>query len=135
MSVGASFGGLGALADNDPNTTFWDGAWSGAKMGATTGTIGGIGAAAQYSATNNRDIFTGQKIQKHHSDPVFMGGEPKQKLTDLNTSTHQKLHKDMNEFLHNQQNEFGDHMRPQSNNNGLEIRNNFTRPQRIDALK
>lgn len=31
--------------------------------------------------------------------------------------------------------EFGDHMRPQVNNKGIDIQQNFTRPERIDAIK
>jgi hypothetical protein len=31
--------------------------------------------------------------------------------------------------------EFGNHMRPQVNNKGIDIQQNFTRPERIDAIK
>lgn len=76
--IGAGFGGLGALADNDPNTTFWDGAWSGAKMGATTGTISGIGAAAQYSATNKVNLLTGKPntVKESGNYTVYRGIDP-----------------------------------------------------------
>ncbi|MDO9154526.1 MAG: glycohydrolase toxin TNT-related protein [Paludibacter sp.] len=58
--VGGTFGGFGAIADNDPNTTFLSGAWGGVKMGVVTGTISGIGAAATYSTKYNRNIFSGK---------------------------------------------------------------------------
>lgn len=53
----------------------------------------------------------------------------------MKASDHIQLHRDMNDFLFEQQNDFGDHMRPQSNNSGFDIRENFTRPQRVEALK
>lgn len=71
----------------------------------------------------------------HHSDPIFMGGESKQPLTRMPREEHCRLHQLMNEFLRLQEDEFGQHMRPQSNNSGAEIRQNFTRPERLDALR
>ncbi len=62
--VGGTFGGFGALADNDPNTTFLSGAWGGVKMGAVTGTISGIGNAVQYSLKNNVDLLRGETPTK-----------------------------------------------------------------------
>ena len=35
----------------------------------------------------------------HHSNPKFMGGAKKQKLTTLDEQTHRELHKDLNDFL------------------------------------
>ena len=34
----------------------------------------------------------------YHSDPKFMGGDKKQKLTTLDEQTHRDLHKDLNDF-------------------------------------
>jgi hypothetical protein len=70
----------------------------------------------------------------HHSDPKFMGGEPKQPLTDLPKSQHEQLHKDLNEFLASKKDQFGNHMRPQRGNSGAVIRRNFTRQERLNAL-
>jgi hypothetical protein len=47
----------------------------------------------------------------HHSDPMFLGGEPKQALTELTQAGHQALHSDMNTFLRNEMDDFGNHMR------------------------
>ena len=58
--IGGTFGGLGAIGDNDPNTTFANGAWSGVKMGVVTGTISGLGNAVIYSQKNEVNIFTGK---------------------------------------------------------------------------
>jgi hypothetical protein len=63
-----------------------------------------------------------------------MGGEPKQPLTELTQADHQALHSDMNDFLRNEADDFGNHMRPQRGNSGADIRANFTRDQRLDAL-
>lgn len=71
---------------------------------------------------------------KHHSDPVFLGGNPKQPLTILSASTHRSLHKDMNDFLRKQVDALGNHMRPQRGNSGAVIRGNFSPQARLDAL-
>ncbi|MGB3410168.1 MAG: hypothetical protein WBA45_03135 [Microthrixaceae bacterium] len=70
----------------------------------------------------------------HHSDPKFMGGAPKQPLTKLTDVEHKALHKDLNDFLRQQTDDFGRHMRPQRGNSGQIIRRNFTRDERLDAL-
>ena len=72
---------------------------------------------------------------KHHSDPKFMGGKVKQPLTRLSTKSHQRLHKEMNDFLRQRVDSLGRHMRPQRGNSGARIRRNFTRSQRLDGLK
>jgi RHS repeat-associated protein len=59
-SVGTVMGGALAELDDDPETTFWSGAWGGFKMGVVTGTITGIGQAAQYSIDNKTNFFTGK---------------------------------------------------------------------------
>ena len=97
--------------------------------------MSGIGAAATYSIKYKVDFWSGEKIHEHHSDPVFLGGDRNQTTTSMRASTHRQLHQDMNDFLYEQRNELNQHMRPQSNNPGSDIRDNFTRPQRIEALK
>ena len=74
----------------------------------------------------------------YHSDPKFMGGDKKQKLTTLDEQTHRDLHKDLNDFLVKKtKNVQGKdvHMRPQRGNSGKTIRNNFTEKERLQALK
>ncbi len=70
----------------------------------------------------------------HHAFPKFLGGDPKQKLTELAESLHKKLHKDMNDFLKNVKNKFGDDMMPRRGNSGQDIRENFTQKQRENAV-
>ena len=80
----------------------------------------------------------GLKCHGHHSDPKFMGGKKNQKLTMLDEVDHRQLHKDLNDFLVNKTgvNAKGEtvHMRPQRGNSGPVIRDNFSRPERLDAL-
>jgi RHS repeat-associated protein len=78
--------------------------------------------------------FKRGKYHFHHSDPMFMGGLKNQRLTRMRALRHQKLHKEMNAFLRQQTDGFGNHMRPQRGNSGQRIRLNFDRQQRLDAL-
>jgi RHS repeat-associated protein len=89
----------------------------------------GAGCAASASAT---DADT--KAHRHHADPKFMGGDPKQSLTELGEDVHKELHRDLNDFLHTQTDELGNHMRPQRGNPGSTIRSNFSRDERLSAL-
>ena len=73
------------------------------------------------------------KIQRHHSDPKFLGGNKNQPLTNLPTNSHQQLHKDLNAHLRNVSDKFGNHMRPQRGNSGAKIRANFSRQERLKA--
>jgi len=74
------------------------------------------------------------KIQQHHSDPKFMGGEPKQKKTPVPKDTHTDLHRDLNKFLRDKEDAAGNHMRPQRGNSGADIADNFTRQERLEAM-
>jgi RHS repeat-associated protein len=47
---------------------------------------------------------------EHHSDPKFMGGDPKQETTRIPESQHQDLHRDMNDFMRQQTDDLGNHM-------------------------
>ena len=53
----------------------------------------------------------------------------------MSESRHIGLHSDLNEHLYLIKDNEGNHMRPQRGNNGINIRDNFSRPQRIAALK
>jgi hypothetical protein len=83
---------------------------------------------------NAGDGYRVDRIVKHHSWPKFLGGNPRQKVTDMTEETHIQLHRDLNNFLFQQRNELGQHMRPQRDNPGVDIRANFLEPQRIQAL-
>ena len=53
----------------------------------------------------------------------------------MSESRHRDLHSDLNEHLSNITDGQGHHMRPQRGNRALDIQNNFTRLQRLSALK
>ena len=129
LSAGISF-----AYTKDFDQAFKDGVRGGlmgAGIGFTTGAIGGY----RYVKENKLSPWTGEKIQLHHSDPIFMGGAPDQELTPMSISRHQELHKDLNNFLVEKKNALGQHMRPQPRNSGAKIRFNFSRTQRFDAMK
>jgi RHS repeat-associated protein len=70
----------------------------------------------------------------HHSDPKFMGGNPKQPLTRMPPADHRDLHRHLNDFLRQKTDDAGNHMRPQRGNSGADIQNNFTPKQRQEAM-
>lgn len=109
--------------------------WESSKSGAIFGAITGVGAGYIQSKANKVDFLSGEKLQLHHSDPKFMGGDPKQTLTPLSKSLHNDLHRDLNDFLKLQTDDFGNHMRPQRGNSGFDIQFRFDRPLRIDVMK
>jgi hypothetical protein len=73
-----------------------------------------------------RRRIDGQALREH-SDPMFLGGDPDQDLTDIPTPDHQDLHSQLNEFLEGETDEFGNDMSPRNGNSGKDIRGNFTR--------
>ena len=54
--------------------------------------------------------------EEHHSDPMFMGGDPDQLTTRMTARQHRDLHRTLNRFLRTQTDELGNHMRPQRGN-------------------
>jgi hypothetical protein len=70
----------------------------------------------------------------HHSDPLFMGGNPRQRLTSMTREQHTQLHRDLNGHLVGIQDANGNHMRPQRGNSGLRIQAHFTAEQRQQAM-
>jgi len=96
--------------------------------GVPRGSAGG-GPAAKRRGVPNRPGPT----HGHHSDPNFMGGNPKQPRTPMSPEQHRELHKDLNDFLRQKTDEAGNHMRPQRGNPGRDIRRNFTPEQRREA--
>jgi Domain of unknown function (DUF4157) len=73
-------------------------------------------------------------VHGHHSDPKFLGGDPAQPLTDVAKPSHQQLHADLNDFLAGKKDKFGNTMRPTRGNSGADIRANFSRKARLNAL-
>ena len=104
---------------------------SGVGLGAISGGISAVQAARQ----ENVSPWTGEGMQRHHSYQKALGGPEKQQLTDMSKSRHQRLHKELNEYLRNQTDGKGHHMRPQRGNPGLRIRNYFDESTRINVLK
>ncbi|MDO5765270.1 MAG: RHS repeat-associated core domain-containing protein [Elusimicrobiales bacterium] len=69
IPTGAVLGGVMAEVDNNPETSFLDGMWKGAKTGAYVSGLSAIQSAVQYSRHNNVNFLTGEKImpkQIHH---------------------------------------------------------------------
>jgi len=60
IPMGGMLGGVGALGDNDPKTTFWSGVWSGTKQAFVTSGISGFGNAIRYSNDNHVNLWTGK---------------------------------------------------------------------------
>lgn len=66
---GAFMGGVMAVIDNNPETSFWGGVWNGMKISAFTSGLSAVQSAAQYSKQNKVDFLTGEKKipkQVHH---------------------------------------------------------------------
>lgn len=90
---------------------------------------------AEKQLAENIEKDATEAIEKHHSDPKFLGGEEKQELTPMTKSEHKSLHKDLNNHLKEVKDGKGNHMSPQRGNSGKTIQKNFSRQQRIQAMK
>lgn len=69
LPFGTLMGGVVAELDDNPETSFLDGMWNGAKMSLMTSGLSAIGAAAQYSLDNKANVLTGKPIlpkEMHH---------------------------------------------------------------------
>ena len=108
-----------------------------AKMGAVLGGISGGIAGYRYAKEHKISPWKGEKTQKHHSYPKFMGGEDKQSLSPINQSRHQDLHQDLNNYLRNLDIERGDglRMQPVRGNPGFIIQENFSPDIRFNTIK
>jgi hypothetical protein len=73
-------------------------------------------------------------VEEHHSDPIFMEGDPNQPLTTMEVGAHRRLHADLNAFLRGITDDFGNDMSPRRGNSAERIRSNFSRDERLDAL-
>lgn len=54
-----------------------------------------INRSASNFGQDAKDLFVEAKTQGHHSDPKYLGGNPEQKLTDLETQDHIDIHKEI----------------------------------------
>ena len=131
FTVGAGWAALDGKSFEESMRAGWNSAKVGFAVGGATGSLSGWQRAKEARVSP----WTGEPIQRHHSDPKFMGGDPNQRLTPMSKSRHKDLHKDMYRYLEQHTDANGNHMRPLPNNSGLRIQNNFIRPQRFDALK
>jgi RHS repeat-associated protein len=112
---------------NGHNFGYALGFWSTLGL-AGVSTAGRVTAPPALATTAARSVG-------HHADPKFLGGARNQSLTRLAEETHKNLHRDMNDFLRTRMDELGNHMRPQRGNSGQVIRQNFSRQERLEALR
>ena len=95
-----------------------------------------VGAEDEVKEIGEKNLTeAAEDFELHHSDPKFMGGEENQALTKMEKGEHQELHKDLNKYLKDVKDGKGNHMRPQRGNPGSRIRQNFSRQQRVNAMK
>lgn len=132
---GAAGGFAGAFVmTGDINTALQaskDGMISGGAMGA----IAGAGSGLKYAHKNKLNPWTGEKRELHHSYPKFLGGDPNQELTPVSKGRHKTLHKEMYEYLKQQNDGQGHTMRPTKGNPGRKIQMNFSPDSRLNAAK
>ena len=65
-------GGVVAELDDNPETSFLDGMWNGAKMSLMTSGLSAIGTAAQYSLDNKINVLTGVSDQNQQIQQTAM---------------------------------------------------------------
>lgn len=106
-----------------------------AAEGFVTGAISGSVSSIRKARINKKSPWTGEKTNKHHSYPKFIGGDQNQELTTMSESRHKQLHNDLNKYLYEQTDDLGHHMRPQRNNSGANIRYNFDTNTRFNAMR
>ena len=109
----------------------------GALIGAVSGAISGGLSGYQYAKEHNISPWKGEKIQKHHSFPKFLGGDFDQPLSPMNESRHIDLHRDLNKYLHNSDIERGDgfKMLPTRGNSGRDIQKKVPLDMRFNSIK
>lgn len=100
-----------------------------------TGTITGFSSEIRYSRSSKLSPWTGEKTNRHHSFPKFLGGDKDQDLTTMSVSRHRRFHREFNDYLYEQRNDEGYHMRPQRGNGTKEIEFNFDYDIRFDRTK
>ena len=113
------------------------GNWGGVAVGAAmlACEVAKACKVATKAVKSGRKLVKSLKKERHHSDPKFLGGNPKQPLTTMRGRTHRQLHKDLNEFLRQRTDSAGHHMRPQRGNSGRDIQENFDRSEMVEAMR
>jgi len=106
----------------------------GVAVDAAIGAVATVGGKVLNKYLGSKVEEVAEDIEKHHSDPKFLGGDPKQELTPMAKSQHRQLHKDLNEHLENYVDSKGNSMVPKKGNPGSVIRQNFPRNERLQAL-
>lgn len=104
---------------------------------STAGSLNPFGDAFSDGSWRKKRGVT-KTLEQHHSDPIFMAGDPNQPTVgmprDLHRGAGDSLHHDLNEFLRGKTDAAGNHMRPQRGNPGIRIRDNFTREELLEAM-
>jgi hypothetical protein len=77
--MGATLGGMSALGDGDPTTSFWGGAWNGTKSAFVTSAISGAGEAFKYANANDVNVLTGKSSLKGDYS-VYQGFDADEKV-------------------------------------------------------
>ena len=72
LPFGTLMGGVVAELDDNPETSFLDGMWNGAKMSLMTSGLSAIGTAAQYSLDNKINVLTGVSDQNQQIQQTAM---------------------------------------------------------------
>jgi RHS repeat-associated protein len=96
----------------------------------------GIGAVATVGVKSiAKTAAVVGKTQQHHSFPEYLGGLPKQSLTNMSVSQHQQLHRDMQTHMRGITDpNTGRSMAYGPNNTGQQIREAFSDAQRAQAV-
>jgi RHS repeat-associated protein len=97
--------------------------WNQAKLRAEQGRIN----QQRRSAWENR-------IVQHHSDPVYIGGNPNQQTTPMRQIDHVHLHRVMQLYFQHRARATGNSMSHSRDNSGLRIRQNFTREELLQEM-
>ena len=137
-SVGATIDGSFTLINGGSGEDALNAALRGGGVGLTSGAVSGFSSGVINSKNSGISPWTGEKIQRHHSFPIFLEGDPGQVLTPMSTSRHHALHKEMNQYLRTKTKVWDGaivDMSPRRGNSRYVIQAHFDRDQRFNAVK
>lgn len=137
-SVGATIDGSFTLINGGSGEDAINAALRGGGVGLTSGAVSGFSSGVINSKNSGISPWTGEKIQRHHSFPIFLEGDPGQVLTPMSTSRHHALHKEMNQYLRTKTKVWDGaivDMSPRRGNSRYVIQAHFDRDQRFNAVK
>lgn len=137
-SVGAVLEGGLTIVNGGTIEEAFNATLRGGGVGLVSGAVYGFADGVNTSYKSRKSPWTGEKIQRHHSFPKALGGDPDQKLTPMSTSRHKNLHTDMN--LHLKTYTTTDKgktfdMYPRKGNKGYDVRKRFSEQARFNAVK